>query len=110
MTSEKWKCNGTLDCQAEITKLVILDWKTGECKDKYDVPPVYDEMKYQVSAYVKFFEEIRKEEVDEAYILVVAKDKVAYNLVRMDKEEIEGCFVQVFLPALHIYNYQKANK
>ena len=120
MTSEEWKCNGTLDCEAKITRPCILDWKTGEYKWelnkktgemgwKYEVPPIYPEMQYQVSAYVKFHNEIQKADIDEAYILVLAKDKVAYNLVHMEKEEIEECFVQVFLPALHIYNYQKTH-
>jgi len=120
MHSKLHNCNGTLDCEATAGKSLILDWKSSECKEsinkegvkvfKYEIPPIYPEYKYQVSAYVNFFNEIYFANIDEAYILVLAKDKVAYNLCRMDKEEIHSCFHEVFLPALKIYNYQKESK
>ncbi len=121
MTSEKYKCNGTLDCEAEKIKPVLLDWKTGECKWtlnkktgvmewKYEAPPIYEEMKSQVSAYVKFHNEVANASIEDANILVLAKDKVAYNLCPVGKEEIDHCFNEIFLPALKIYNGQKRLK
>ena len=125
MHSKLYSCNGTLDCKAvriepALRRKTILDWKSGECKHsinkegegefKYEVPPVYDEMRYQLSAYVNFYNEIYFDDIKEAYILVLAKDKIAYNLVKMEEREIHDCFHEVFIPALKIYNYQKENK
>ena len=106
LTSEKYKYNGTLDCLAEKETLVILDWKTGKIKDKV-APPIYDEYLYQVAAYVYAYNEVNNVSIDKAYILAVAKDKIAYNFYEMDKQEIDDCFNEVFLPTLKIYNYQR---
>lgn len=103
LTSENHQFNGTIDC---IGDKLILDWKTGEAKDK-DKPSIYDEYKYQVSAYVNLWNETHKEQINTAYIVAVAKDKVAYNLYKMDTMEIGDCFHEVFLPCLKIYNYQR---
>lgn len=106
LTSEKYKFNGTIDC---IGKKKLIDWKTGECKDK-DQPPIYDEYLYQVAAYVYLWNECYPDDIlNEAIIVAVAKDKVAYNVHKMNKKEIDGCFKHVFLPALKIYNYQRKN-
>jgi hypothetical protein len=110
MTSEKYKCNGTLDCLAkEEGKSVILDWKSSDAKDK-DIPAIYDEYLYQVAAYVKFYEEIMNVNINKAVIVSIAKDKVAYNYRVMEEKEIKDCFEKVFLPALSIYNYQQKAK
>jgi len=122
MHSLEYKCNGTLDCEAdEGDTAVLLDWKTGECKYeankktgemewKHEVPPIFPEAKYQVAAYVKFYNEIFKANIQTAYILALAKDRVAYNLIKVEKQELEEGFFQVFLPAMHICNYQKTHK
>lgn len=110
LTSEKYGYNGTIDAPSPPR---LFDWKGGNCKDK-EKPPIYDEMKYQVASYVRLWNEnnIRTPDkfINEAYIVVLAKDKVAYNLYKMDEQEIEDCFTQAFLPALKIYNYQRTTK
>jgi hypothetical protein len=106
MTSEKHKFNGTLDCFGENGSPLILDWKTGKCKDK-DKPDIYDEYKYQVAAYVNAYDEVNNANVEQAIILSLAKDKVAFNIYKMGKEELDAHFNDAFLPALKIYNHQK---
>lgn len=105
MTSEDYKYNGTLDCIAENGALIIVDWKTGKCKDK-DKPDIYEEYKYQVASYVKAYNEINKANVNKAIILCLAKDKVAYNEYTMEEAEINEHFNNAFLPALKIWNHQ----
>jgi len=110
LTSKVHGYNGTMDCKAiRNNKAVILDWKTGEAKKK-DTPAIYDEYRYQVAAYVKAYNEVHGENVEEAIIVSFAKDKVAYTFCEMGKEEIEECFTEAFLPALKIWNYQKKVK
>jgi hypothetical protein len=41
------------------------------------------------------------------YILALAKDKIAYNLYKVEREEIDFYFRKIFLQALGIYNAQK---
>ena len=108
LTSEIHKFNGTIDCIAEIDGMpVILDWKSGEAKKK-ECPIIYDEYKYQVSAYVHLYNEINPGKfIDTAIIVSIAKDKVCYQTYQMNRQEIDDCFNEVFLPALRIYNYQK---
>jgi len=106
LTSEKHKFNGTIDC---IGDKALIDWKTGEAK-KEDKPKIYDEYKYQVAAYVYLWNEVHKDNIEKAYIVAIAKDKVGYNVYEMDKQEIDDCFIYAFLPALKICNYQKLIK
>ena len=106
LTSEEFGYNGTLDCIGKIGKdLVLMDWKTGKAKDK-DKPPIYDEYRYQVASYVSAFNETQKGKVTKAYILALAKDKVAYNFEELSMDEINAMFAEVFLPCLRIWKYQ----
>lgn len=106
MTSEVYKLNGTLDCVAEKDgQIIIADWKTAEAKKK-DKPEIYDEYLYQVAAYVKLYNETTGANVDRAFILSLAKDKIAYNFQELNAEEIDKHFNDAFLPALKIYNHQ----
>lgn len=108
LTSEIHKFNGTIDCIGfEGSERIILDWKTATCKDK-EKPEIYDEYKIQVSAYVHLYNEIQGTNVGKAIIVSVAKDKVAYNIYIMEKEEINNEFNEVFLSALRILNYQRS--
>jgi ATP-dependent exoDNAse (exonuclease V) beta subunit len=110
LTSTKHGYNGTMDCRASKDgRVIVFDWKTGEAKKK-DIPTIYDEYKYQVSAYVKAYNEIHGEDVDLAMIVCFAKDKVAYSMYTMERSEIEDCFNEAFLPCLKIYNYQRRIK
>ena len=103
LTSEKYKFNGTIDCMGDTT---LTDWKTGEAKDK-EKPTIYDEYKYQVAAYVYLWNEVNNANIEKAVIVALAKDKVAYNIYEMGKQEIDDCFKEVFLSCLKILNYQK---
>jgi len=106
LTSEKFGYNGTLDCIGKIGKdLVLLDWKTGKAKNK-DKPSIYEEYKYQIAAYVSAFNETQKDKVIKAYILALAKDKIAYNFEELPMDSINAMFAEVFLPALIIWKYQ----
>lgn len=110
LTSEVYKFNGTLDLMAEIDGVLMVgDWKTGEAKDK-ECPTIYDEYVYQVSAYVKLYNEVNNANIGRAFIVSLAKDKVAYNIKFIEKEEIDGSFNEVFLSALKIVNYKKGVK
>lgn len=103
LTSEKYKFNGTIDCVGEG---IILDWKSGNAKDE-EKPSIYDSYKVQVSAYVNLYNEVNNTNIDKALIVSIAKDKIAYNIYELSKQEIDGQFNEVFLPALRILNYQR---
>jgi CRISPR/Cas system-associated exonuclease Cas4 (RecB family) len=110
LTSEVHKYNGTLDCAAARDLApILLDWKTGEAKDK-DKPTIYDEYKYQVAAYDYLFQEIKQVKPMADIIVSLAKDKVAYNFYEMTRQETEDYFNEIFLPALKIINCQKKYK
>jgi|GEM_PF-3003648 len=112
MTSELYKVNGTLDCIGEENgSIILIDWKSSEAKDK-EKPTVYDEAKYQASAYVVMHNEIYKTDICKAIIVSIAKNKVAYNKVDIDKEYIQSSFENIFLPMLKVWNFKKqeANK
>ncbi len=103
LTSEQYKYNGTVDCKGEM---MIIDWKTGEKKEK-EKPTIYDEYLTQVSAYVYLWNEVNKTNIEKAIIVAVAKDGIAYNLYSMNKQQIDLCFNEIFLPALKIFYAQK---
>lgn len=110
MTSEKHKCNGTLDCFAEKKgKAIILDWKSTDCGKK-EKPVIYPEYFAQTAAYVNFYNEINKSNIKEAAIVSLAKNKVVYTHYEMNEQEISDYFNEMFLPALKIYNFQKRKK
>ena len=110
LTSDIHGYNGTMDCRAVRNSIpIILDWKSGECKKK-DTPTIYDEHKTQVAAYVKAYNEVNNADIQTAIIVCFAKDRVAYALYEMGKEEIDDQFNEVFLSALKIYNYQRRTK
>lgn len=108
LTSETYKYNGTLDAPAPP---VLFDWKSTEKKDK-EKPPIYDEAKYQTAGYVNLWNEKYPDNpINTVYIVSLAKDAIAYDFYKMEKEEIEGHFNNVFLSCLKIYNHQrKGNK
>lgn len=110
LTSEVHKFNGTMDVKTNIGSAVIIgDWKTSRAK-KNDIPPIYDEYIYQVSAYLKLFNEVENQNVKQAFVAVFAKDKVAYNYELFSEERINEVFEEVFLPALKICSYGRRKK
>lgn len=104
LVSELYKFNGTIDAPQPPN---LFDWKTGEAK-KNEVPTIYDEWKYQASAYVHLWNENNPSSpINKVYIVAIAKDKVAYLICEMDEQEIKDCFNEVFLPCLKITKYQR---
>lgn len=101
LVSEKYGFNGTIDCFSEG---LILDWKSAKCGTN-DVPDIFDSYKTQISAYVYLYNECFNAKIEDALIVSIAKDKIAYNTYRLDATEIYNQFNEVFLPALKIYNY-----
>lgn len=62
LVSEKYKYGGTLDFMAEIDGvLCLVDIKSGK--------GIYDDMKYQLSAYKQLYEEIYKKKIERVYII-----------------------------------------
>ena len=110
LTSKTYGFNGTMDALGEVDGVkVIFDWKSGTAKDK-DAPAIYDEYIYQVSAYVHAYNEVFKTDLTRAFILALAKDKVAYSFQEVTPEQINESFNEVFLSALRIWNYKKGVK
>jgi hypothetical protein len=110
LTSLVHQFNGTIDIIGKQENVLLLgDWKSGKAKNK-DKPDVYDSHIYQVSAYVHLYNEIKQADIKRAFIVVMAKDKFAYNLRWVEEEEIKESFEQVFLSALKILNYKKGKK
>lgn len=110
LTSEKYNFNGQVDCICEVNGVLwIADWKSQNIKDK-ETPSTYDEYLTQVSAYVNLYNECMKENIENAVIVTLAKDKVAYKTYEMTKEEIDGHFNEIFLPLLKIWNYKNQPK
>lgn len=112
VTSEIYGYTGTLDCLAvEKGELFLFDWKTGKCdvgtKKEKEFPPIYPEHLYQVSAYVKAYNEQFKANIKSARVLALSKDKAAYNYFMVTENAINEMFEEVFLSALKIYNYEK---
>lgn len=110
LKSDKYKINGTLDCIAkENEESILLDWKSGKCLDK-DKPPIYISYLYQVSAYDRLYKEQELKPIKYAYVVALAKDKVAYNLEKIDSYQMDLNFENIIIPLLQIYYYQKENK
>jgi len=101
----KLKYSGTLDCVAEIDGLpVILDWKSG----KKDLT-IYDEFKYQVSAYIRAYEKTHGLTIKRGFIVVIGKDNIGYNLLEIGEAEIKKAF-EIFKHALAIYYLKRKTK
>lgn len=114
LTSKKHKYNGTPDCDGKIKEEIIFDWKTTKCyvgtKKEVDIPKIYDDHIYQVSAYVMLENEVNKKKIKQAGIVALATDKIAYNYLLLTEKVIKESFNEVFLPALKICNYQNKRK
>ncbi len=122
MTSEKWQFNGTMDVgMVEVGNIITGDWKGSECKkkkvklmgkmvetDEFNLKPkIYEEAKYQVSAYNFARNEVFGTNVESGLIIALAKDTVAFAIHKMGKNEMESHFYDAFLPCLKICYHQK---
>lgn len=100
--NDEFKYSGTLDCVGEIDgELVIVDWKTAKGELK-----IYDEAKYQVSAYVKAYNETNGTDIKKAVIVAIGKDAVGFARLDLTAEEIDKAF-EVFKHAAAIYYLQR---
>src|SRR3990167_11001965 len=107
MVSETYKVNGTLDCIAEVNgQLSIIDWKNSKA-GKNPLPVVYPEYLWQTSGYSMMYEDIYKTFVNSAYAVVFAKDVIAYNIQKIERDEIVSHFNNIILPCIKIYYHQK---
>ena len=110
LTSKKYLFNGQTDCLAEKDgKDLVSDWKSQNAKDK-EKPVIYDEAKIQTAAYCHLVNECQNKSIENAIIVALAKDKIAYETYEMGKEEIDGWFNEVFLPLLKIFYFRKGRK
>lgn len=110
MASDKYRVNGTTDCLAKHDgKLWLADWKSASCGDK-DKPEIYDDAKIQVSAYRAMLNDIEGKDINDAVIVAIAKDKVAYNTYTLGKDELDGYFNEVFLPLVRIWEFKQTIK
>lgn len=107
MTSIIYEFNGTMDIIGEINGVLYAgDWKTTACKDK-DKPEIYDEARTQVASYLAVWNELFATKLEKAFIVSLAKDKVAYNFEEIDADELANRFEGIFLPALKIKTWAK---
>jgi RecB family exonuclease len=109
ITSESLKLNGTVDAFAKRGEgITILDWKTSNCKGKAK-PLYYTEHALQVSAYYKMAMDMFQDTeqfISGAIVVVMAKDKTAYNVLRLDAHGLERGW-EAFS---HLYEYIKTKK
>jgi hypothetical protein len=111
MSSDKYGVNGTTDILIEKSGVLCLgDYKSSKVKDDEEKPPIFDEAKTQASAYVKMSNDVMNASIEEAVIISLAKNKIAYNYYELSKEEIDSEFNEVFLPLLKVWKYKNVTK
>ncbi len=111
ISSEKYGVNGTTDILAERNGVLWLgDYKSSKVKEGEEKPPIFQEAKTQVSAYVNMYNDVMKTSVENAVIISLAKNKEAYDYYEIGAEEIKGEFEEVFLPLLRIWIHKNRNK
>jgi hypothetical protein len=103
--------NGTIDAIARDSdgNTVLLDWKTGKCKDE-SAPPFYETMLLQVAAYMALLCDNRSNNKN-AYALIVSmgKDKVGYDVLKVAYTQL-SLFFNAFVNVLEIYTRLKVVK
>jgi len=110
MVSDTYKVNGTLDVLGRVdNELVIVDWKNSKVGKK-SAPVVYPEYLYQTAGYSMMYEDIFKVKINSAYVVVFAKDAVAYSMQKIGRDEIVAHFENIILPCIKIYYHQKGIK
>lgn len=117
LKSDKYQLNGTIDCikyskeyilGEEKELATIIDWKTGECKEK-EKPPIYEQYLLQVSAYAQLFEEnFPEKKVIGAHVVSLAKDKAGvYNHIHLTGNDLRDIFFDCFYPLLQFVKAYK---
>ena len=107
---EKYKYSGMIDSVGTYgLNLSIIDWKLKYAKDK-EVPPIYDEFEYQIAMYFQAYRDIFNSEIKQGISVVLAKDKVAYNLKIISAKVLNEHFKNYCLPLLKMWNYKNRRK
>lgn len=106
---DEHKYSGKLDCLCEENgNLIIADWKTG--KSKNGKLKFYDEMIFQISAYVTGYNLQFEKQVKKAVIILLDKTAINYAVREVGEAEIKESFNEVFLPCVQIWNYSRRKK
>jgi len=99
LVSEKWRFGGRIDRIAKVTgSLAVIDWKTGDA--------VYPEMKMQLAAYGRLWEENHPDQLLEGgyHLLNIEKETAAFH----HSHWVElGDYWEVFKLLLGIEQYRK---
>lgn len=107
LTSKKHEFNGTIDCPCPP---LLFDWKSTEKKDKKELP-LWDEWKWQTATYACLWNELNPTcPITTGYVVALAKDCIEYRLEKMELDEMEGYFNNIFLPALQIKQFTRRKK
>jgi len=94
----KHKFAGTIDCIGTLNgKRTLIDLKTSN--------NIYPEMKLQVAAYAKAWEETHNEKIEDVRILRIGKDKPEFECHIIDNID---SLLSVFLSCISIYLWRKA--
>jgi len=97
--------SGMIDADGTYAdKISIFDWKIKWAK-KYPKPAIYDDFEYQLAMYFQAYRDIINKDIKQAVSVVLAKDKVAYNLKVIDAETLDEHFKGWCLPLLKAWNY-----
>lgn len=115
LCSEIYKYVGTLDAIGTENNIpILIDWKTSKCnvgkKTESEKPAIYEDYYYQVSAYVHAYNEQFNASINQSRIISFAKDKIAYNTILLNEQELTEYFSEVFLPLLKVKYFQIKHK
>jgi hypothetical protein len=116
LSNDILKLNGTIDCIGEENdNLVLIDWKTGECKNKA-LPPIYPEYILQVAAYAALYNLDKNQQmpvsfsiIKKAYIVVLSKDKPFYNILELDETILKAAFKAFNCVLQYCYSQKELN-
>ena len=86
--------------------IAIFDWKLKFAKKK-PKPPIYIEFEYQLAMYFQAYRDIFNKNLKYAVSVVLAKDKVAYNLKVLDAKILNEHFKGYCLPLLKAWTYSR---
>jgi len=107
---DKFGYSGMIDADGTYDKEVsIFDWKLKWAK-KYPKPAIYDDFEYQLAMYFQAYRDIFNKEVKQGVSVVLAKDKIAYNLKVIDAKTLNEHFRGWCIPLLKAWNYQRRKK
>jgi len=101
LVSEHWGYGGTIDYVASdpAGKLWLIDYKTGS--------GIYPEMRYQIAAYVKLWEEVKASEINEKVIVRLDRDTGEFEQHSLGDLDLAW---SIFLGCLNLYRAIKADK